>query len=356
MHNDWHIFLETRGARLDAAGVMHFAAAPREAACAPLDLSTLGILAVGGADAGDFLQRQVSNDLRELTHEHSHLSSHCNAKGRVVATFQVLRVADDFWLFLPRSQLAELHARLRRYVLQAQVSFADLSDDWVCLGLLGEDAVAPLRAQCGTPPARAHDVFQAPEFRLVRMPGAVPRWLFVGSAPLACQLWTDVSALAPPANADLWALHDIRAGLPTVYPATRELFVPQMLNLHLIDGVSFHKGCYIGQEVVARMQYLGKLKRRMYWAEVDAVPLPQPGTALGSVDAQSAQGPGTVVDARYNAAGRCELLIVADIAAVARGTLRLGEDGPFLQPCPPPYGFPTPDTAEHVADAANDGD
>lgn len=146
-------------------------------------------------------------------------------------------------------------------------------------------------------------------------------------------------------NADYWALLDIRAGIPTVYPQTRDTFVPQMVNLHLLDGVSFKKGCYTGQEVVARMQYLGKLKRRMYQARVEAAEKPPaPGDKLYSASSHSEQATGWVVDARGNGDGDYELLVVVEIEAREHGEVQLaGPDGPSLVLSDPPYGFPVPD-------------
>jgi hypothetical protein len=125
-----------------------------------------------------------------------------------------------------------------------------------------------------------------------------------------------------------------------VYPATTDAFVPQMANMQLIDGVSFTKGCYTGQEVVARMQYLGKLKRRMYLAETACTTPPNPGDELQSPTSTSEQAAGRVVDARPVGDGRCELLAVVEIAAADEGNVRLGPDGPLLTLREPPYGFP----------------
>jgi folate-binding protein YgfZ len=126
-----------------------------------------------------------------------------------------------------------------------------------------------------------------------------------------------------------------------VYDATAEAFVPQMANMQLVDGVSFTKGCYTGQEVVARMQYLGKLKRRMYRARVVTDQAPQPGQELFSPGSASGQGAGRVVDARPTPAGGFELLVVAEIASAEGASLRLGdEQGPALQLLDMPYGLP----------------
>jgi tRNA-modifying protein YgfZ len=158
-------------------------------------------------------------------------------------------------------------------------------------------------------------------------------------APLR-ELWEALAPQAAPANAADWTRLDIQAGLPNVYDRTVETFVPQMLNLQLIDGVSFNKGCYTGQEVVARMQFLGKLKRRMYLAEVERDTPPQPGEELFTTSSASQQTDGWVVDACPLGDGRHALLVVTEIAAVDAGEIRLGADGPVLSLREPPYGFP----------------
>lgn len=342
MNNDWQHFLADFGGAVDANSQVTFPDMPTESECALCALGGLGAIDIQGAEATDFLQGQLSNDLRELSDSHAQLSSHCNAKGRMVANFRILREGDGYRLILPREQIAALLPRLGMFVLRARVELTDHSDDLVCLGLIGDCMSAMLAKHFGTLPDADNGLVRHRDAALIRVAGPLPRWLLVGPPSAAETLWRQATDKgAAPAADDLWALQDIRAGIPTLTAATRELFVPQMANLHLIDGVSFHKGCYTGQEVVARMQYLGKLKRRMYLSEVALEQVPAPGSRLDSADSQSAQGAGTVVDARPNAAGHCELLAVAEIAAVERGDLRLAETGTPVALSPPPYGFPS---------------
>ncbi len=341
MNTHWQSFLATQGATVDAASNAHFPDMPHDAECALCALGDTGIIAIHGEDATDFLQRQLSNDLRELFTEHCQLSSHCNAKGRMLANFRVLRESDGYWLVLPREQIASLLPRLRMFVLRAKVSLADLSDEFACFGLLGECHRALLSEHFESLPEADNDLHHQANSRLIRIAGPRPRWLFLGPPALAESLWQQAAERgACLAGSDLWALQDIRAGIPIIRAATSELFVPQMTNMQLIDGLSFHKGCYTGQEVVARMQYLGKLKRRMYVASVTLSDPPAAGTRLESPGSQSEQSAGVVVDARRNDSGGCELLAVAEISAVARGDLALAETGTPLSLQPPPYGFP----------------
>ncbi len=345
MNPDWLTFLSARGAIPISDGGANdgaaaFASVAVDTPCALTDLSHLGLIAVTGADAVDFLQGQVSNDVRELSATHTQFSSHCSPKGRMLANFRLLRSGESLVLVLPRRQVDALRKRLGLFVLRAKVGIDDLSDALVCFGIIGHCADEVLAGRFGALPHGDNDMARAGDAALIRVAGDLPRYLYVGPAAEAQALWQAATEQgAVEAHPDLWALHDIRAGIPTVLPETADAFVPQMANMHLIDGVSFHKGCYAGQEVVARMQYLGKLKRRMYIAEADTDTPPKPGDALSAAGSSSEQGPGRVVDARTSAPGHWELLVVAEIAAAEAGGLRLGDDGPELTLRAPAYGF-----------------
>ncbi len=330
MQSQWHHFLTTQ----DITDTLELA----EPELARVDLAELGVVAVSGADAPRFLQAQVSNDLRELTATHSQLNSHCSPKGRMLANFRSLITAnDEFLLIAPRSQIELLLQRLRMFVLRAQVQIEDRSDDYACFGILGDQAAA-LGEYFTTVPQQTDDLSRHDNgSHIIRVAGTLPRWLFVGQPEWAQTLWTALAG--SPVGADTWHLHDIRAGIPTIYPETRDLFVPQMANMQLIDGMSFHKGCYTGQEVVARMQYLGKLKRRMYYAHTTATPPPTPGAPLFAPHSRADKAAGQVVEAQRNAAGETELLAVVEIAAAEQGTVSLEENGAPLAFQAPSYGF-----------------
>lgn len=343
MHPDWRAFLESYGARIGDDGAAHFDSTAASAECALTDLSTFGLISVSGPEAGDFLQGQLSNDLRELSETHTQLSSHCSPKGRMLASFRVLRLGERILLVLPRVQLAALRNRLQMFLLRRDAVIEDLSDGRVCFGTVGGCADRIFSGHFGRLPELPNAMAQRGDAALIRAAGETPRLLFIGPPASAAALWREAGAAgAAPADPDLWALHEIRAGIPTVLPETADAFVPQMANMQLIDGVSFHKGCYTGQEVVARMQYLGRLKRRMYRARAGAGGTPpRPGMALTQDGGDGTEpAPGRVVDARAGAPGEWELLVVAEIGAAEGGGLRLGDDGPVLELSAPPYGFP----------------
>ncbi|EXJ14487.1 CAF17-like 4Fe-4S cluster assembly/insertion protein YgfZ [Imhoffiella purpurea] len=330
MMNQWQAFLaeQTREAEQRPASD-----------CQLFDLSHLGLISARGADADTFLQGQLTNDVRELSPTRSQLSAHCSHKGRVMAVFRLIRREDGIYLQTAADRVAEILKRLGMYVLRSKVTLADVGDECLRMGLAGEEAPRRLSDLGMTVPERNDEVASADGLTLIRLPGPIPRFEILGAFDRLRPLWERLTAHAGVADADRWRLLDIQAGLPSVYAQSTETFVPQMLNLHLIDGVSFNKGCYTGQEVVARMQFLGKLKRRMYLAEADLETRPAPGEHLFSSDSTSQQSSGWIVDAAPLSEGRFAILAVAEIAAAEGGAVRLGEEGPTLDLQPPPYGF-----------------
>ncbi|MTW20612.1 YgfZ/GcvT domain-containing protein [Allochromatium palmeri] len=340
MTNQWRDFLTAGAAYSDAEGRLQFTEPTTPTACRLFDLSHLGLIAVRGADTVSFLQGQLSNDIRELSASHTQLSAHCNQKGRILTLFRAMRLGETVYLQAPLERVAASLQHLSRFILRAKVTLSDASDELVRLGLAGETAPDLLAAQGLPAPELDNGLAQSDEIAVIRIPGATPRFEILGPfAPLRA-LWEALAPQAAPANAADWTRLDIQAGLPNVYDRTVETFVPQMLNLQLIDGVSFNKGCYTGQEVVARMQFLGKLKRRMYLAEVERDTPPQPGEELFNASSASQQTDGWVVDACPLGDARHALLAVTEIAAVDAGEIRLGADGPVLSLREPPYGFP----------------
>jgi folate-binding protein YgfZ len=188
----------------------------------------------------------------------------------LVAIAEIHRVDDGFLLLLERSRGTDLMARLRRFVLRAKVTFAEADAQWRVLGLLGEGAQARLGSTGLDLPGSDAPVAVSPDgSRVVRLPGApaLPRWLVLRPAAAAELPQLEGAAQEDPAA---WTWGRIQAAIPLIHEGTVERFVPQSLNLECLDGVSFRKGCYPGQEVVARSQYLGKLRRRMALAHSPA--------------------------------------------------------------------------------------
>lgn len=337
MNNEWQRFLVSQSAQIGAEGGVHFPGAPERPPCALVDLSHLGLIEVAGEDAGTFLQGQLTNDVRELSDGHTQLAGYCSAKGRMLASLRMIRLGGSYLMQLPLEKLATVMQRLRLFVLRSKVTLRDASDRLVAIGIAGECAEPLLRQLSPRLPERPNDLLLNGDLALIRMAGPTPRFQLLGPVQEIRAAWQLLCAQAVPVDADLWSLLDIRAGIPSITAETTEAFVPQMANMQLIDGVSFTKGCYTGQEVVARMQYLGKLKRRMYLAEVVSPTPPRPGDELFSTLSDSAQGAGKVVNAAKSGDNRYELLAVIEIDAAEQGEVSLGDKGPTLRLKPLPY-------------------
>jgi hypothetical protein len=265
-----------------------------------LPLSQLALIAARGADAETFLQGQLSNDVRGASAAHGQLSSYNSAKGRMLAVLHLLREGDAILLELHRSILESTLKRLRMYVLRSKVTLAEAADR-VLFGVAGRGAPDAL-AKLGLPaPEDALACDWAGGIGVMRRLGATPRYSLLVPSPGAQDLGARLSALAQAGTETDWKRLDLEAGVPTIYPQTQDRFVPQMCNLDALGGISFDKGCYTGQEVVARVHYRGAVKRHMTLQRL-AGAAAAPGTKLEV---------GEVVDAVDNADGSASALVVA---------------------------------------------
>lgn len=349
MNVAWNDFLERFGVCLESGRPVHFGrpdverwAALHGDICG--DRSDQGLIAAHGPDADPFLQGQLTCDVREVTPDRSRIGAYCTPKGRALACLRLFRREDALCLELPRALVEPTLTRLRRYVLRAKVRLEDASDHWARIGVAGPNTDALLTKLLGAVPQAANEVVHAPadsrDITVIRLPGSTPRFELHGPLMAVQALWTQLEADVTFTGPEPWRLLEILAGTPAVYPETVEAFVPQMLNLQLLDGISFQKGCYTGQEIVARTHYLGKLKRRMVLARVDSPTPPRPGDPLFSPQTDASQSAGQLADACPHPGGGYAVLAVALIECAERGTLHLhGIGGPALRLEPLPYGF-----------------
>ena len=279
--------------------------------CQPFPLEFLRSLAVTGPDAGSFLQNQLSSDVGEVTAVRGQLSAWHDAKGRVLAVLRVLPWHAGYVLVMPTRLAPPVEQRLRMYVLRARVTL----EAGPAVHALAAACEAPRWAAAGPglPPAAlgaAHD----DTISILRMPGN-SGWL------IAADLGANAGP-ADPAAAAAWELAELEAGIPEVYLETSGQFLAQMLNLDRIGAISFTKGCYPGQEIVARAHHLGRVKRRARLFRAAGAP-PAPGDAL-------ADSAGSVVRAAPDGS---ECLLMAVVAEDAPGPFSL-LDGRRLVPCP----------------------
>ncbi|QQZ43471.1 folate-binding protein YgfZ [Pseudomonas sp. SK3(2021)] len=294
-------------------------------------LSHEGVLAVRGPDASKFLQGQLTCNLNYLSDSQSSLGARCTQKGRMQSSFRILLEGDGCLLAMATELLEPQLADLKKYAVFSKARLSDESALWVRFGLGNADAaLAGLGLELP-----AEDGAVARNGGLIAIRVSADRAELWAPADKAEGLREKLAAQLPEGNLNQWLLGQIRAGIGQVMPATRELFIPQMLNLQAIGGVSFKKGCYTGQEIVARMQYLGKLKRRLYRLALKAEELPEPGTPLFSPTHGSSIGE-VVIAAR--AEQNIELLAVLQAEAAEDGNLHLGAlEGPGLQLLDLPY-------------------
>jgi hypothetical protein len=335
----WTDFLATRGARLQDGVVSDFGDAAAELAAAAsqtvlADLSHYGLIGFSGEEAQTFLHGQITNDLRGLGENAAVFAGYLSAKGRMLANFLVMKRGGDLLVMLPASLREAIQKRLSMFILRARVKARDASAEWVRLGLAGPGSAGLAGQALGVPPPGGIMGMAHTDNAFILRLGDDRFDLFI--APDAARdIWEKLAASAKPVGAPAWDWLLINAGIPTVLPPTQDHFVPQMANMEILGGVSFSKGCYPGQEIVARSQYLGKVKRRLFLAHVD-VPA-QPGDDLFAPEPAD-QSCGLVANAAPAPGGGWDVLAVVLSPSVESGEVRLkARDGAPLRFRPLPY-------------------
>ena len=333
MLSEWRTFLETNGAVILDGHVAHYGNPSLETQIATTgeviaDLSQRALIAVRGADAEKYLQGQLSNDIHAVTADRSQLSAHCSPKGRTLACFRIFRREDTIYLALPETLREASLERLRKYVLISKVTLEE-ETELVQIGYASAKGVHHLRDVIHAIPEEINGVTHSDGLSVIRIPGPHPRFEVLGTAAAVKALWTKLDVHAAAVGAGPWALLDILGGIPDLQPETLDAFVPQMINLDVLGGISFNKGCYTGQEIVARTHYLGKLKRRMYRLHCPVAAPPAPATAIYNTALRGDESAGSVVAAQTAPEGGVALLAVLQTEAATQGELRLGSsDGP----------------------------
>ncbi len=325
-------------ARTDApaAGCWAVAAEAHEAlrqGALRVPLAELGVIAASGEDAARFLHGQLTGDVEKLASDRLALAGYCTPKGRLLATFRMWRDDSAVRLLLPRELLPGTLKRLSMFVLRARARLTDESDAWRAWAVLGAAAGDVLRSAFGSVPAETDRLVEAGGTRIARLrPGASLADRFLILAAAGADLPPAVASL-PAADSGAFWWSEIDAGVATVFAATQERFVPQMVNFEVVGGVSFTKGCYPGQEVVARSQYRGKLRRRMQRAHC-AAPVAAGADVFAAGEAEPV---GTVVMAAGASHGGFDLLFECPTEKLDLPLHAAAPDGPALQPVPLPY-------------------
>jgi folate-binding protein YgfZ len=309
------------------APIDHFAAQLQGIAALP----HWGVIQAQGEDAANFLHNQLSNDVLLLPVGQSRLAAFCSAKGRMQASFVVIKTAPDtVLLVMSLDLLAQTLKRLSMFVLRAKVKMSDATDQWQLRGLLGDSVRAVL------PQGLPWQTASADGAHAVALYPAV-----LGDTQIPRALWLGTPSQTPPAGAelstDLWAWAEVMSGVTLVTQPLFEAFVPQMLNYESVGGVNFKKGCYPGQEVVARSQFRGTLKRRT--ARVfSPVALTAGQDVFTPADPEQACATVVLSAARPDAQG-FDALVSGTLESQQTGWRAGSAQGPALDMMPLPYAL-----------------
>ena len=304
-------------------------------------LGSLAVLRASGADALSFLQGQLSADVGEVGPAASRLAAWCSPKGRVLAAFRLLAdpAGGGYLLVCERWFTGKLLARLRMFILRSHARIDDVSGEFGVAGIAGARAV-PDRAAAWARTASVDDAAAFGKIAIARAPGRHPRFIVAGPHVSIASIAAPREDLVRRADDGAWRLADICAGVAPIGEAASDAFIPQMLNLDRLRAVSFEKGCYVGQEIVVRVQHLGRIKRRAFVGRTDAA------IATGDpiVDAARGEAPkvGEVVAARPHPDGGSAAFIVLNIESASSPALRVGRsDGAPVRVSPPDYMEPS---------------
>ena len=295
----------SQGAQADHGNLPYTAAGPDFCL-----LHDYGLLKVSGADAASFLQGQATCDIHALLPGAAGCGAFCTPKGRVIANFRIARADDAFYLWLAAELVEPVRQRLRMYVLRSRVVIEDLTPQFALIGLSGAGVEAAF-AECNLEiPVGATEWRCESGYAVMRLHDDSGRMLAAVDHDERPELLECLTNRLTRVNPDVWRIRDIKAGWPLVVPATSEAFLPQMLNLDLLDGVSFNKGCYTGQEIVTRTRFLGQLKRRLFRLRCLADSVPAPGDPVYDASSPELSQVGQMVNACRDGMGDIQCLAV----------------------------------------------
>lgn len=279
------------------------------------DLSDHGLIKVYGEDSESFLQNQLSNDIRNVNESTHQTSAWCNPKGRIIASFRIFKRDDAYFLSVSADLIEPIIKNIRMYVMMSKVTVEDASNELVHFAYSGK--------QLNNAPTQANQTLQSDGLTILNISdNDLPRFEIFSNVIDAKKLWKELEKAATTTDINGWNYLNILAGIPSITQASTEAWIPQMVNFIAIGGVDFKKGCYPGQEIVARLNYLGKTKRRMYRLEIDTDLLPNTGDSIATDENKDA---GKILNAAINPEGKVEVLAILKIAQ-ADSALRLSEN------------------------------
>jgi tRNA-modifying protein YgfZ len=255
-----------------------------------------GILGLSGPDAKAFLQGQITCNLEEVTLTQNKLGGHCNLKGRLQSLFQVLLVEQQgaplYLLIMPIENLTQATQQFKKFALFSKVTFTDLTKTMPLIGLCSDNTPWSDLAlnHCHT------ETLSMGQYTVRRLIGKIARFEIICHSPSVFEsLWSTLKKTHHEITPNQWDEYDILSGIPTIYPQTADKVLPHHLNLVALGGISFDKGCYLGQEIIARMHYKGKIKKHLYSAFVKSASKPQAGDPILVEEAPESSQPGIVI-------------------------------------------------------------
>jgi len=297
MINDWRIFLTNRGATvLNEEFIFDDEIHSKPKWICPL--SDCGVLAFSGNDASAFLQGQITCNINLVTDRHSTLGAYCNPKGRAIIVFRAFKFESTYYWLAPAQLLPTVIKRLKMYVLRSDVKIQDVSDRWCKIGISNPPKEFSVSASLTIKSPKENGEIAVSEDIVVIKPSPFSdRLIMLAPLEKAKSLWLDLTENQHyhETSSNKWEEMNIQEGIPNLVSETSEQFIPQMLNLDLLGGISLDKGCYTGQEIVARTHYLGKLKRRMFLANCECNHSISPNKSVYDDNDQSHQSVGHVV-------------------------------------------------------------
>ena len=328
MNKNWKNYLLQNGAKQDNDGLFVFnenltdkqRCDNSDIIC---DLSHFSSVIIAGEDAAEFLQGQLTNDVDKVNENTSQISGFCNNKGRMVSNFRLFQHQQNYFISCRNGLVEDSISHLQNYILRARVAIQDISEQLIHIGVSGNHANSLLSPFIEKLSTTVNSVSHNNNYIIIRVPGYAPRYEIFCSLEHAITLWESVSEKAKMVNNSCWEYKNIRNGIAFIDRYFSEAFVPQMLNMDLINGVSFEKGCYTGQEIVARTHYLGKQKRRTYRLKIISDTEPKAGEQLATATSTENQYTGTLVTIYQTAKNEYEALAVIQIKSAEEEKLKL---------------------------------
>jgi len=300
------------------------------------ELRGAGLVAAHGPDAAAFIHGQLTSDVAGLGIPQTQYSGYCSPKGRLLATCLVWRLRERLFLQLPLALCESVQLRLAKYVMRAHVTLIDATPEWRLFGVAGKDAAAAVSPFADRVPVQTHGVAAAADVAISRLPDG--RYLILAPAAKAAAIRAVLEGCAREQPESAWMRLDIGAGIPWIMPQTQDAYIPQMVNLDLIGAVSYSKGCYPGQEIVARTHYLGRLKQRMYRIHVAGEPAP--GDPLFTALFGAEQASGSIVNTAPRDGDGHDALAVIQSKAITGSVHWKSPGGPQVELLSLPYLIP----------------